>query len=261
MSAAAGHGRVVYREEDCSLDDFLGGALTLLQPRDGYRAATDPVLLAAACAAQPGERVLDVGCGVGAAGLCLARRVPGVSVEGIELQPELAELSRINAARNGVGGWLAHAGDIRDAPLFVRSVAYDHVITNPPYFGAGVTRELPNTCKDLANRESASMAEWLDFCLRRLKPRGTLLLIQRIERLPEILALLSGRAGGIVALPLSPWSGRVAKRVIVRAVKECRTPFELAAPFVLHVGRPGDNAAPFSPDAEAVLRGGGAIAF
>ncbi|MEL6978460.1 MAG: methyltransferase [Pseudomonadota bacterium] len=240
-------------------DAFLGGALKILQPRRGYRAATDPVLLAAACPAQRGDRVLDVGCGVGTAGLCLAKRVAGVSVEGVELQEALAALSRRNAARNGVGAWLAHACDIREPPLFVRSVSYDQVITNPPYHSAEAGVASPDMVKDRANRETMSLAAWLDFCLRRLRPGGAVTLIHRVERLPEILAALEGRAGGVGVLPLAPRAARPAKRVIVTAVKESRAPFRLAAPLALHAGADGDDAAPFTPEAEAALRHGAAL--
>ena len=245
---------MAFRDADLSEDAFLGGALKILQPKKGYRAATDPVLLAAACRAQPGDRVLDVGCGVGAAGFCLAKRTPGLSLEGIELQEGLVELSRRNAARNGVGSWLAHAGDIRDAPLFVRSARYDHVITNPPYFEANSGAASPNAIRDAAHRESADMAVWMDFCLRRLAPGGGLTVIQRIERLPDILAALAGRAGGATVLPLAPFEGERPKRAILRAVKESRAPFALAPPFVLHDGAPGQDAAPFTASADAVLR-------
>lgn len=247
--------------KDLTEDAFLGGSLKLLQPKRGYRAATDPVLLAAACAAEPGERVLDVGCGVGAAAFCLARRRRGLSVEGIEIQEDLAALSRQNALRNGIGGWLAHAGDIRDAPLFVRSKPYDRVLTNPPYFDPLSGPASPVAGREQANHETMSLGAWLDFCLRRLKPRGGLTVIQRIERLPEILSALEGRAGDVGVLPLAPRDGAPAKRAIVTAIKESRGPFRLAAPLLLHQGEGGADAAPFTPEAQAVLRDGAPLLF
>ena len=249
------------RDAELSEDAFLGGALKILQPNKGYRAATDPVLLAAACRAVSGDRVLDVGCGVGVAGLCLARRTRGLSLEGIEIQRDLVELSRRNATRNGIGSWLAHAGDIREAPLFVRSTPYDHVITNPPYFKADAGLVSTSAVKDQANRESASIGEWLDFCLRRLAPAGGLTVIQRVERLPDVLAALSGRAGDLTILPLAPFAGQRAKRVIVRAVKDSRAPCAIAAPLTLHEGAAGQDAAPFTEAAERVLRRGEALEF
>ncbi|MEM9724280.1 MAG: methyltransferase, partial [Pseudomonadota bacterium] len=245
-----------YSQGALSEDALLGGAVTIVQPREGFRASTDAVLLAAACRAEPGARVLDVGCGVGAAALCLAYRRPGLALEGLDIQEPLIELSRRNAARNGLGGWLAHCADIRDAPLFVRSTSYDHVLTNPPYYAAESGPASPSTGRDVAHRETAALGDWLDFCLRRLKPRGALTVIQRIERLPEMLAALEGRAGAIRALPLSPRRGAAAKRVVVTAVKESRTPFTLVAPLELHRGVEGEDAAPFTPEAQAILRDG-----
>src|SRR5690349_12697346 len=84
-------------------DALLDGRVHLLQPRRGYRVAVDAVLLAAAVHPRAGERVLDLGAGVGAVGLCLARRVPDCTIVGVELQPALADLARRNAALNGLG--------------------------------------------------------------------------------------------------------------------------------------------------------------
>ncbi|MEL6317223.1 MAG: methyltransferase [Pseudomonadota bacterium] len=249
------------RDAELSEDALLGGAVKILQPKAGFRASTDAVLLAAACRADPGARVLDVGCGVGAAALCLAHRRPGVALEGLDIQEPLVALSRRNAARNGVGGWLAHCGDIRRPPLFVRSASYDHVLTNPPFYDAEAGPASPSAVRDVAHRETAPLGEWLDFCLRRLKPRGGLTIIQRIERLPEILNALAGRAGGVRALPLSPRRGAPAKRAVVTAVKESRAPFTLAAPLELHLGPEGEDAAPYSEAAEAVLRRGAPLIF
>lgn len=240
-------------------DAFLDGALKLLQPERGYRAATDPVLLAAASAVETGRRVLDVGCGVGTAAFCLEKRVGGLDLHGIELQPDLAALSERNAARNAIPAWRVHRGDLADPPAALKALSFDHVISNPPYAAAAAGPASPVSCRDLANRETLPLAVWIDFCLRRLRPGGALTLIHRIERLPEILAALSGRAGAIAALPLQPREGAPAKRAIVRAVKESRGPFRLAPPFLLHRG--AGDAAPFTPEAEAVLRVGAPLRF
>lgn len=237
-------------------DRFLGGRLIVLQPKDGYRAATDAVLLAAACPAAPRERVLDVGSGVGVASLCLAARVPGVDVEGFELQTDLAALSQRNALRNGVS-YLAYVGDIAAPPLTVRATSYDHVITNPPYFVPGAGGVSPNSAKDQAIRETAALADWIDFCLKRLKSKGWLTLVHRAERTPEILAALEGRAGAIALLPVAPRDDEPAKRVVLRAMKDSHAPFRLAAPLVLHA--PGEQD--LTAAADAVIREGAALEF
>ena len=120
---------------DLTDDGFLGGRLRVLQPRLGYRAATDPVLLAAAVPVRAGQSVLELGCGAGVAALCLLVRVPGVRVAGLERQAGYADLARRNAARNALS-LTVEDGDLAAMPPALRAAAFDHVIVNPPYFAA-----------------------------------------------------------------------------------------------------------------------------
>ena len=136
-----------FDEAALSRDAFLCGRLHLWQPKKGYRAATDPVILAAACPARAGERVLDLGCGAGAAALCLAARVPGVQLAGLEVQPAYATLARRNAVENGVD-MQVECGDLAQMPVALRR-DFDHVIANPPYYPAGGTRS-PNAARATA---------------------------------------------------------------------------------------------------------------
>ncbi|MEO1328710.1 MAG: methyltransferase [Pseudomonadota bacterium] len=236
-------------------DAFLGGRLRLWQPVEGYRAATDPVLLAAACPARPGQSVLDLGAGAGAAALCLHVRVPALRLTGLEIQPSYAALSRRNAARAGAA-WRVHEGDALRPPSALRAETFDHVLTNPPFFAADAGPPLDDPGRDRAHREQVPLGDWIDAALRRLKPFGALTVIQRAERVPEILAALAGRAGAIELIPLWPRPGRPAKRVLLRAVKESRGPFILRAGLVLHP-EAGEG---FTPEAEAILRDGAPFA-
>jgi tRNA1(Val) A37 N6-methylase TrmN6 len=242
-------------------DALMGGQVALLQPARGYRAATDPVFLAAACPARPGDRVLDLGCGVGAVALCLAARVPGLSLHGLELQSELAALARRNAAEAGAA-LTVHDGDVARPPAALRGLSFDHVIANPPFFDAAVT-PAPDPARDLARRAGPEGLElWVDAGLRRLRQGGWLTLIHRAEQLPLTLGALAGRAGAVAVLPLAARAGRPAGRVIVRARKDSRGPFTLAAPLVVHDGpahvRDGDD---YSAAAAAALRDGAALDF
>lgn len=241
-----------------SEDRLLGGRLALLQPRAGFRAGSDAVLLAAAVPARAGESVLDLGCGVLAAGLCLALRVPGIELVGLEIQPAYAALARANAARNAVPA-LVVEGDLARPPPGVACRGFDHVLTNPPFLADPGT-PAGDAGRDLARRETAPLARWLDAALRRLRPGGRLTLIQRTGRLDAALAALAGRAGDIVILPLAPRPGATARRVILSARKGARGPLRLAAPFVLHDGpaHDGDRDS-YSAAAAAVLRGGAAL--
>jgi tRNA1(Val) A37 N6-methylase TrmN6 len=246
-------------------DRLLGGRVRLLQPVSGYRAATDPVLLAAAVPARPGERVLDLGCGAGAAAFCLAARVPGLELHGLEIQPDYLALARDNATLNGVAIRL-HQGDVAAPPRALSQLAFDQVMLNPPYH-TGTTAASPVAGRDLAHREGAGeggagLGDWIAAGLARLKPKGWLTVIHRAGRAPELLRLLDGPAGAIALKPLVARAGRDAGRVIVRARKGAKAPFRLLSPLVLHAGsahvRDEDD---FSPEAAAILRDAAALDF
>ena len=219
-----------------SRDGFLGGRLRLWQPREGYRAATDPVLLAAFVPARDGETVLDIGCGAGAAALCLAARVPGIESHGLEVQADYADLARMNGPENGIALRVYH-GDLRSPPADLRAMSFDHVLMNPPFHRADAATGSRDAGRDTAHREDgADLAAWISAGLRRLRPGGSLSMIQRMERLPEILAALDGPAGGIEVLPVAAREGRPAGRVLVRARKGSGAPFTLLAPLTIHSG-------------------------
>lgn len=242
-------------------DAFLGGRLQLFQPAAGYRASTDPVLLAAAAPVETGDEVLDLGCGVGTVGLCVARRVPGVRLSGLELQESYAGLARRNAEINSITMTVC-AGDLREMPAALRTVPFDCVLMNPPWF-ADDHPGAADLGRNRARRENgATLDEWIGVALARLKQRGWLVIVHRTERLPEVLAALDGRAGAIAVLPLVARAGRAAERVIVRARKDVRSPFCLASPFVLHAGSEhvadGDD---YTAEARAILRDAKPLTF
>lgn len=250
----------MFAEEETTTDAFLGGRLRIVQPAAGYRAATDPVLLAAAVPARAGQAVLELGCGVGVASLCLGSRVAGLRLAGLEVQPDYAALARRNAAANGQA-FEVHEGDLAAMPADLRAQVFDHVIANPPFFAASNGTPARDAGRETAQREATPLALWIETGLRRLRHGGWITLIQSADRLPDILAALVPRAGGITALPIAARPGRAASRVLVAARKGSRGPFRLLAPLVLHEGarhlRDGDD---YSAAARAILRGGAALA-
>jgi tRNA1(Val) A37 N6-methylase TrmN6 len=225
----------------------------LRQPLAGYRAAIDPVFLAAAVTAEPGENLLDLGCGVGAAALCLLARVPGTQVTGIEIQADLARLAGENGRENGwAGRFLPLAGDVAQPPLRLAPGSFHHALCNPPQLAAGRARPATDPGRDLANREGAAgLGDWVSTALAMVRSKGTVTFIHRADRLDDLLAAFSGRAGELVVFPLWPGAGKPAKRVIVRARKDVATPLRLAAGLVLH--QPDGS---FTPAAQAILREG-----
>ncbi|TNC74207.1 tRNA1(Val) (adenine(37)-N6)-methyltransferase [Rubellimicrobium roseum] len=244
---------------DLTLDAFLGGRLRLRQPARGFRAGQDAILLAAAVPACPGEAALELGCGAGAAILALGARVPGLRLAGIEIQPAYAALARSNAALNGLPLDLWE-GDLAVPPPDLRAATFDHVLMNPPYYDRTRTTRAADPGRDLAHGGDTPLALWLKLAARRLRPGGTLTLIQRAARLPEVLAALPATLGSPELLPLAPREGRAATTVLLRARKGGRAPFCLLAALPVHAGARHERDAPdFAPWAAAVLRDGAAL--
>jgi tRNA1(Val) A37 N6-methylase TrmN6 len=234
-------------------DALLGGRVRLMQPRRGYRVAVDAVLLAACVAARTGDRVLDLGAGVGSVGLCLAIRVPDCTVVGIELQSSLAALARRNTELNGLSDRVRTIVHDLAAPLPAETGLFDHVATNPPYLAAASADPSPDPSKALATVESsADLARWLTVATEALKPAGTLNVIHRADRLDEITGHLERLGFNDITLKRLP----PAARVLVRARHSDESNRREATPLVLH--RPEGG---YTDEAEAILRHAASLAF
>lgn len=244
---------------DLSCNDFLGGRVRLLQPVSGYRAGIDPVLLAASVPAQAGQSVLELGCGAGAAILCLNARVPGLRLDGVELQSDYADLARRNGTENKADLAVTEA-DLTALPTDLRQQQFDHVIANPPYYRPGTHSPASDEGRSVALGEQTPLSDWIDVAARRLAPRGYLHMIQKANRLPDMLGACAGRLGSVEVLPISARMAREAELVILRARKGGRAAFRLHAPLILHRGdqhkKDGDS---YTAEVSDILRNGAAI--
>jgi tRNA1(Val) A37 N6-methylase TrmN6 len=259
-------------DETVTDDAFLGDALAIFQPAEGYRAGLDAVLLAAACGATGGQhaRVLDVGAGVGVAGLCVARRVPDAHVTLVEREPALAELARRNIDRNGLqdrarvveldvaaGGAVVHRARVEIPPDEARVLpgAFTHVIANPPYFAHG-QGTAPSARLKAASHQMAGgdLDAWFRFIATAASRDGVATVIHRAEALGVLVDGIGQRFGALRVLPLYPRAGEAAHRVIVQGRKGSRAPLTLLPGLALH----GDGHA-FVERIDTVLRGGAAL--
>ncbi len=239
-------------------DTVLGGRVILRQPAEGYRVAIDPILLAAACPAQAGETIADLGCGIGTAALCVAVRVPDVRCLGVDLQPGLIDLAQENARANHLQDRVRFlCGDILDPGLPVYAAPADQVIVNPPYLPRGRATPSANPIKALANMEGdADLDAWVKAAAGAVKPDGRVTFIHRADRLSELLAAFAPRFGGIVTLPLHPKADSPAHRVIVSG-RRGRQDAAIRLPgLILHQV---DGA--FTAAVERILRDGAALAL
>jgi len=244
-----------------SEDAVLGGRLVLRQPLRGHRVGHDAILLAAATSGRAGEHVVDLGAGVGGAGLALARRVDGLAVTLVEIDPLLAELAHHNAAANGLAQRVrsvcldagASAGAFAAAGLAAASAA--RVLMNPPFNPP--QHASPDRGRRLAHAAPYdALPQWVTAASRLLQPQGVITLILRADRLGEVLGALADEFGALAVLPIHPKPGLAAIRVLVQGFKGNRAPLSLLPGFVL-----ADADGKPSPQAEAVLRGGATLSL
>jgi tRNA1(Val) A37 N6-methylase TrmN6 len=220
-------------------DAFLGGQLRLRQPKSGHRAGHDAMLLAAATPARPGDRVVDFGAGVGAAGLALARRVDGIELVLVEIDQGLAALARGNAAANAIAADVIVLDVTSAAEMFAAAGlspdSVDVVLMNPPFNDSARHRASPDKSRELAHlATSATFETWVHASRRILKSGGVLSLIWRADGLVEVLAALERGFGSLGILPVHADAQTPAIRVLIRAIKGGRAPTTLHAALLLN---------------------------
>jgi tRNA1(Val) A37 N6-methylase TrmN6 len=245
------------RVADVTTDAVLGGRLHLTQPRRGHRVGHDAILLAAATPTRAGERIVDLGAGVGGAGLAVVARVPDVTVALVEIDPALVALAAENARHNGLAERArAVVLDVAaPARAFAAAGVPDEsamrVLMNPPFNDPARQRTSPEPARRLAHALPAgALARWVRTAARLLRPRGTLSLIWRADGLAEVLQALEPAFGDVMILPVHPKPAAPAIRILVRATKSSRSPLALLPGLVLN-----DDAGHPTPQADAVLRG------
>lgn len=252
-------------ESDTTDDAVLGGRLRLRQKRKGHRFGHDAILLAAATAAHTGDYIVELGAGVGAAGLALAARVPGLRLALVEIDPELAALAAENAIRNGFGDARAVVLDVGAKPdLFAAAGltpgSADGVLMNPPFNDTARQQVSPDRGRSLAHAGPADLLNvWIGTAARLLRASGTLTLIWRADGLADVLTALEGRFGAVAVMPIYPKPGAPAIRVLVRAQKDGPASSKTLPGLALNdVIGTNVNGTP-SAAAEAVLRRGEAL--
>ncbi|MDD3028673.1 MAG: methyltransferase [Alphaproteobacteria bacterium] len=232
-----------------TLDGVLNRCVLLEQPATGYRVAIDTVLLAASVPALPGDRILDLGCGVGGAMICLAYRVPAIGGLGVDIQPFLVELCHHNIGRNVCAKGLdVRRDDVTSLPADLRG-HFDHVLMNPPYHARDRHDVSPDDSKRQAFTDEGALESWIMSAGQALKPSGTVTIVHRADRRGEVEGCLGKAFGEIEVLPLLPREGQAPKRLILRARKDALFSIKESNGLVLH-----KKSGAYTPEAEAVLR-------
>jgi tRNA1(Val) A37 N6-methylase TrmN6 len=243
-------------------DAFLGGRLAVSQPRNGFRAGLDSVLLGAAVA-DGSRRLLDLGAGVGTAALVALADRPELTATLCEADPASAELARRNLADNGfadraevLGLDIEAAGRVR-SEAGLAADAFGSVIANPPFFDPMAGTRPASKRAAARHMPLASLDTWMRAAATHAAPGGEVIVIHVASVLPALLAALDRRFGAITVLPLSPRDGKAASRILVRGIKGSRAPFTLLATRALHLA----DGRGFQPEFDAVFRGEGRLVW
>lgn len=249
------------KHQTVTRDAFLGGRLTLSQPRKGFRAGTDSVVLGAAVP-QGRRRLLDLGAGVGTAGLVALALERAEAVDLAERDEATLTLLRDNVATNGLASRanvlavdiLAKGAERRAIGLLDN--VYDTVIANPPYFGAGQGTHSPDAARaDARHMEAEALDAWVKCAASAGRADATAIFIYPASGLPALVAAFDRRFGALTVLPLAPRPGEAATRIIVRGIKGSRAPLTLMATRAFH----GSQGNDFTPEFDAILRGNGVL--
>jgi tRNA1(Val) A37 N6-methylase TrmN6 len=240
-------------------DAFLGGQLRLRQPKSGHRAGHDAMLLAAATPARSGDRVVDFGAGVGAAGFALARRVAGVELVLVEIDEALAGLARANASANAIAACVIVLDVTSAADAFaavgLSPESADVVLMNPPFNDPARHRASPDRGREVAHVATvATLESWIHAARRILKSGGVLSLIWRADGLAEVLAALDRGFGSLKILPVHGDVATPAIRVLIRAIKGGKAPTQLHAALMLN-----DETAKPNQRVQEILAGKGIL--
>jgi tRNA1(Val) A37 N6-methylase TrmN6 len=237
-------------------DAFLGGRLTVSQPRHGFRAGLDSVVLGAAVRADA-RTVLDLGAGVGTAGLVALAHNDGLAATLVERDAEAMAIAGANIEANGFAARArtilldvaARGAERRAAGL--EPDRYDAVIANPPFFDAAAGTRAAADRADARHMAQGTLDLWVRTAATSAAPGAEIVFIYPAAGLAPLLAAFGQRFGAVTVLPLCSRPGEAAGRVLVRGIKGSRAPLTLLSARSIH----GEAGRAFSPEFEAMLMG------
>lgn len=241
-------------KEERTVDAFLGGLVTLVQPKKGHRAGLDAALLQALVPASATGRAIDLGAGVGTVALSVAARAKAMSVIGIERDSDLVAcgIEALSLRQNaGISKRVQLIeGDAADsATLALVDRKAEWVLMNPPFAPEGPSS--PDVRRRAAHQSTPSLLPaWLASAKALLVPGGTLCLVHRADALVEVISALSAHFGGLRIWPVHPSEATPASRVLATGRRGSRAALTLMPGLVLH-----EASGAWTERADAILRG------
>ena len=175
-------------------EDMLIDGLKIVQDTRLYRFTSDSVLLSRFARAKAGDKVADFCAGSGIVAFhfyALHRALKGLDFTLFEMQRRLSELSVKTAALNGFGNFEAVNCKIQEIPETYRE-KFSLVLCNPPYERGGLEND--DYQKAICRKEiTVTLAEIVDAAFAKLKFGGRLALVNRADRVAEVLFAMKSR--------------------------------------------------------------------
>ena len=127
---------------------------------------------------------------------------------------------------------------------------------NPPYFKKNSVKKSHTLSSHQAKVESVPLSAWFSVAKNRCKPNGKITIIQRVERLPDIINCLNGNFGQVTVQPISSFKDASPKTVIVQATKTSGAAFKLLSPKIVHRRDGISGKVVYEEEFEKILRYG-----
>ena len=218
-------------------DSIFNGRISVKQAAKGYRFSIDAVIVAHQVRPRPGDALVDLGTGCGIIPLILAFRHPQTRIQGIEIQPELADIARINVSENRMQSCIQiHRMDLRALDHHVLSSPVDIVTANPPFRKQRSGRVNPNRQSAVARHEIlATLMDYTTAANRLLRTGGKFILVYAAGRLADLMCEL--RAAGIEpkgCRMVHSRKGEPARLVLLESVKGARPGVDVLPPLFIY---------------------------
>ncbi|MEN3189978.1 MAG: tRNA1(Val) (adenine(37)-N6)-methyltransferase [Atribacterota bacterium] len=174
------------------IEDLEYKGLKIIQSRDSYRFSVDSILLANFIRVKNYEKVIDLGTGSGIIPLLLYDRKKGLSIYGIEIQEQLANMAKRSVELNKLQNHITIIQeDLKNIKKIFRNSQFDVVISNPPYISLGDGKISPLSSKAIARHEiKCDIEDIISTSNYLLKNKGRIYLIYKSIKLIKVIVTL-----------------------------------------------------------------------
>jgi len=220
------------------VEDLGEQGLRIIQARDSYRFSVDSILLLNFIRLKNYEKIIDLGTGSGIIPLLLFGKKKGLSIYGIEIQKDLADMARrsveLNKLQNGI---TIIQEDFRNLKNIFKNQQFDVVVSNPPYVSLGQGKISPSSSRAIARHEiKGDLEDIISASNYLLKNKGRIYLIYRSAKLIKLV--LAFKKYGIepkVIKFIHPQPGESANLVLLEGLKSGKEELKIEDPIFLNL--------------------------